>query len=148
MRKQQITVVFLLFALALMTLSGCRHTPDETQVREAIAAVADAAEHGSPGGVIKRLTDDFDGNAGDLDRNALAGLLRLTVLRGDHLHVTTGPITIEHHGDRMVATLSLTLASGSHLLPDQLGIYRVESAWRRDDGQWRCYAAHWTEPGA
>jgi hypothetical protein len=27
-----------------------------------------------------------------------------------------------------------------------LGVYQVQSAWRKDDGQWRCYSATWKSP--
>ena len=131
------------FALLALVLSGCRHTPDEQQVREAIAAVAQAAEAGAASDVSAPLSDDFDGNAGELDRRGLTNMVRLLALRGEHIGVTTGPVSIEHRGERMVATFTVTLTSGGKLLPDQLGLYEVESAWRRDDGKWRCYTATW-----
>jgi len=124
-------------------LSGCRHTPDEVQVREAIAAVAQAAQAGAAGDVVAPLSDDFDGNAGELDRPALANMVRLVALRGEHVGVMLGPVTIEHRGARMVATFDVTLSSGGRLFPDQLGIYQVESAWRKQHGKWRCYTATW-----
>jgi len=130
----------------MLALAGCRHAPDEEQVRQAIASVAHAAEAGDASGVVKPLTDDFDGNAGDLDKRTLANLMRLVGLRGDHIGVTTGPISIEHRGGRMVAHLTVTLTSGGHVLPDQLVVYQIESAWRKDDGQWHCYSANWKQP--
>lgn len=134
---------FIVLVLCAMTLQGCRHTPDDVQVREAIAMIAHAAEKGSASHVTEPLSEDFDGNAGELDRRALANMVRLINLRGEHIGVTTGPITIEHHGDRMVATFTVVLTSGSKLLPDQQGVYTVESAWRREGRQWRCYSANW-----
>lgn len=137
----------LLIAGLLLTvlLPGCRRTPDEAQVREAIAAVASAAETGSASSVVAPISDDFDGNAGELDRRALANTVRLLALRGEHLGVMLGPVTIEHRGERMVAHFVVTLSSGGHLFPDQVGVYRVESAWRREGGHWRCYSASWKE---
>ncbi len=146
MRWSRTYAFALCFAISMLALAGCRHTPDEEQVRQAIAAVAHAAEAGDVGGVVKPLTDDFDGNAGDLDKRTLANMMRLVGLRGDPIGVTTGPISIEHRGDRMVATFTVTLTSGGHVLPDQLGVYHIESAWRKDDGQWRCYSANWLQP--
>lgn len=131
------------FVLLTLTLPGCRRTPDETQVREAISAMVEAAEAGSARNVGKPLSEDFDGNAGSLDRRGLTGLVRLLALRGDHVGVTMGPVSIERRGERVVATFTVTLSSGGKLLPDQMGIYRVESAWRNEDGHWRCYSATW-----
>jgi hypothetical protein len=139
----KIVVLPMILALCAMALPGCRHTPDEVQVREAIAASAHAAENGSAGDVVESLSDDFDGNAGELDRRELANMVRLIHLRGERIGVTMGPITIEHRGDRMVASFVVTLIRGSKLLPAQLGVYDVESAWRREGRQWRCYSASW-----
>jgi hypothetical protein len=138
-------VVVLLVVLVLGTaaIAGCRRTPDEAQVRQAIAAVAKAAETGSASDVTTPLSDDFDGNGGELDRRSLANMLRLVSLRGDHVGVTMGPVAIEHRGERIVATFTVTLSRGGKWLPDQLGIYQVESAWRRDGRKWRCYTASW-----
>ncbi|MDE2155555.1 MAG: hypothetical protein KGJ32_06620 [Xanthomonadaceae bacterium] len=133
----------LIAMLCAAILPGCRHTPGEVQVREAIAAVARAAQAGAAGDVVAPLSDDFDGNAGELDRSALANMVRLVALRGEHVGVMLGPIAVEHRGARMVATFKVTLSSGGRLFPDRLGIYQVESAWRREDGGWRCYTASW-----
>lgn len=127
-----------------MTASACRHTPDEVQVRDAVASIAQAAEAGSAGDVVAPLTEDFDGNAGAMDQRQLAGMVRLLTLRGEHVGVTMGPVSIEHRGERMLARFTVTLTSGSKLLPDRAGVYQVESAWRKDDGDWRCYTASWT----
>jgi hypothetical protein len=142
LKKKMILVAGALVLLAL-TLPGCRRAPDETQVREAIAVMAQAAEAGSAGDVGKPLSEDFDGNAGRLDRRGLTGMIRLLALRGDHVGVTMGPVSTERRGERIVATFTVTLSSGGKLLPDQLGVYRVESAWRHEDGDWHCYTATW-----
>ena len=135
----------MLAAVLALALSGCRRTPDDVQVRAAIVALAHAAETGAASDVAAPLSDDFDGNAGELDRQQLIRMVQLLALRGEHIGVTMGPIAIEPRGERMLATLTVTLSSGSHLLPDQLGVYRVESAWRREGGRWRCYSATWKQ---
>jgi ketosteroid isomerase-like protein len=142
----QTCALSLCLVVAMVVLPSCRHAPDEDQVRHAIAVVAQAAQAGDSRGVVDPLTEDFDGNAGELDKRALANMMRLVGLRGDHIGVITGPVGIEHRGDRMIATLTVTLTSGGHVLPDQLGVYQVQSAWRKDDGQWRCYSATWKSP--
>jgi hypothetical protein len=141
--KKQI-ILAVGFALSVLTLSACHHAPDETLVRKAIAAVARAAEAGAAGDVVAPLVDDFDGNGGELNRGELRNMVRLMTLRGDHISVILGPISIEHHGERMVARFTVTLSSGGKLLPDQLGVYKVESAWKEEAGDWRCYTASWT----
>ncbi len=140
----RINRLLLATALCALALAGCRRTPDEARVRAAIAAVAQAAEAGAASDVVAPLSDDFDGNSGQLDRRQLAGMVRLLGLRDEHIGVTMGPVSIEHRGERMVASFTVTLTSGGgRLLPDQLGVYQVESAWRKEDGTWHCYTASW-----
>lgn len=142
-RSKNSAGLLIMLALFAMSVSACRHTPNEVQVREAIASVAQAAEAGAATGVVAPLTDDFDGNTGELDRRALSNMVRLIALRGEHVGVTMGPVSIEHRGQRMVATFTVTLTSGGRLLPEQLGVYQVESAWQKQDGKWLCYTASW-----
>jgi hypothetical protein len=142
---RKISYVVMGLALLALALAGCRRTPDEARVRAAISQIAQAAEAGAPRDVVAPLSDDFDGNAGELDRLSLANLVRLAALRGDHVRVATGPVAIEHRGERLVATLTVTLTGGGGLLPDHLGVYRIESAWRKQDGRWLCYSATWEQ---
>jgi hypothetical protein len=147
-RLRKVGSLLIVLACCAVALPGCRHAPGEVQVREAVAAIAHAAETNAASDVVAPLSDDFvgndvDGNAGELDRRALANMVRLIALRGEHIGVTIGPIAIEHRGERMVATFTVTLSSGNHLFPDQLGVYQIESAWRSEGGKWRCYTASW-----
>jgi hypothetical protein len=136
--------LFSLALLALLTaLAGCRHTPDETRVREAIASAEQAAEQADAGGVVEPLSEDFDGNGGRLERKDIANLIRLARLRGEHVGVTLGPISVERRGERMVADFTVSLTQGSRLLPDAAGVYQVETAWRREGDDWLCYSATW-----
>lgn len=145
-RSKKMLYLCGLWLLLALLLVGCHRTPDEAQVRDAIAGAAHAAEAGSASAAVAPLSDDFDGNAGELDARAMANMIRLIALRGDHVGVTLGPIAIEHRGERMLATFTVSLSSGSKLLPDQLGVYSVESAWRREGRHWRCYSASWKHP--
>lgn len=139
------SVVALLLAGLLLAASGCRHTSDEQRVREAIAAVAEAAQAGDARAVVAPIADDFDGNAGALDRSALRNMVRLLALQRATIGAHVGPVTIETRGSRIVASFVVTLTAGSRALPDRVGIYRMETAWRKDSGTWRCYTAVWKQ---
>jgi hypothetical protein len=135
------------FALAgcllIVGLASCRHTPDEAQVRAAIAATSAGAEEGEAGATVEALTDDFDGNSGQLDKRALASLVRVFSLRGQKIHALMGPVNVEPRGERMVATFTVTLTAGTGVLPDDAGAYQVETGWRKEGGEWRCFVAGW-----
>jgi len=141
----RISMQLVLGALVVLLagLSACRQAPDELRVREAIAASAEAAEDADAGGVVEPLSEDFDGNGGRLQGKDLANLIRLTRLRGERVGVTLGPISVERRGERLVADFTVSLTQGSRLLPDAAGVYRVETAWRREGDEWRCYSATW-----
>ena len=138
----------LLFVLCLGAVSvlfaACHRAPAEEAVRRAVAEAAQAAEAVDAGAFRDRLGEDFTGNRGEVDRRQLVDLLRLAKLRGETIHVLMGPVTVEPRGDRFVATFTVTLTSGGRLLPSDIGVYRVESAWRSESGDWVCYAATWS----
>lgn len=136
------TLIVAFFALA----TACHRTPDEEAVRQAVSAAERAAEQVDAGAFADRLSQDFTGNAGETDRAQLANLLRLARLRQESIHVLMGPVTVAPRGDRYVASFTVTLTSGGRLLPEDMGVYDVQSAWRREDGEWVCYSATWKRP--
>ena len=139
------TCLLLASALLAASLPACRRTPDEVQIREAIAAIEQAAENGAASDVGASLSEDFDGNASELDRRRLTGMVRLLALRGEHIGVTMGPVSIEHRGARMLATFTVTLTSGGSgaWLPDRAQVYQVHTGWRRDGDDWLLLSAQW-----
>jgi hypothetical protein len=135
----------VLFSLALLALAGCHRTPDEERIRQAIATASQAAEQADAGALAGVLSDDFDGNGGQTDKRELTGLLRAAKFRGETIHALIGPIDVEQRGDRYVAKFSVTLTSGGKLLPAQMGVYQVESGWRREGKAWVCFTATWSQ---
>lgn len=133
-------------AIVCMLATGCHRPPDEVAVKQAVAAAERAAEQTDAGAFADHLTADFTGNAGEVDRAQLANLLRLARLRHESIHVLMGPVTVAPRGDRYVASFTVTLTSGGRLLPEDMGVYDVESAWRREGGEWVCYSATWKRP--
>ncbi|WP_233523310.1 nuclear transport factor 2 family protein [Dyella solisilvae] len=137
----------LLGMLMMAGLAGCHRPPDESLVRQGIAVAERAAEHADASSLGEVISEDFDGNDGGADRRQLLGLLRAAAFRGDAIHALTGPLEVEQRGDRYVARFTVTLTSGGKLLPEQMGVYRVETAWRKEGRAWRCYSATWTSAG-
>lgn len=134
--------VWLLW-VGLALLAACRHPPDEQQVRDAIAAGAAAVEEADAGDFGKLLAEDFDGNRGEADARYFANLMRVARLRDEHPTVLVGPISTETRDGRIRASFTATIGGRSSLVPERLGVYQVESWWRKDGGRWRCYNASW-----
>lgn len=120
-------------------------TPDEKRIRQSIDAAVQATEQADASALSAQVTDDFDGNSGAMSRQDSANLLRLARLRGETLHAVVGPVDVEKRGERYVADFTVTLTSGGKVFPAQLGVYKVEAAWRKDGREWRCYEATWTQ---
>lgn len=133
--------------LAVAALAACHLQSAEQQVRRAIESAAAAARANDPAGVLAFVSDDFTGNDGDLDRGGLHRLLALRALRQDRTGILLGPVTFERKGNRLVARFKLVLTGGrpGDLLPDQALIRTLATAWRREDGKWHCYSAHWSK---
>lgn len=127
-------------------LAGCSHGPAQERIRESIQAAATAVRQLDVGAMKDVLSPAFDGNRGEMDRRRLLDLMRVERLRGEHVSVLLGPIDIEPRGNRYVANFMVTLGGGGGILPQHLGVYRVQTAWRLEHGQWRCYSAHWRQP--
>jgi len=137
----------LFCALLAIGLAACHRTPDESRVRQSVEAAEQAAEQADASALDALLSDDFSGNNGEMERRQIVGLLRAARFRGETIHALTGPIEVEARGERYVARFTVTLTSGGKLLPAQIGVYRVETAWRKEGREWRCYSATWTNEG-
>jgi hypothetical protein len=134
----------LLAALAV-GVAGCHREPDEVLIRQAIDKAAQGVQQVDASAVTGQLTDDFDGNGGEMNRKDIGNLLRMASFRGETLHAVLGPVDVQPRGTRYVADFTVTLTSGGKLFPSQLGVYKVETAWLRDGRHWRCYQATWTQ---
>lgn len=143
MKTMRSCVRWAIVAVLAGVLVACSHPPDEAQVRAAISTAAQAARDADAGDFARVLSDNFDGNDGEFDKRTLVNMLRLAHLRGQAVKVLPGPVSLERRGARYVATFTVTLAGGRGWLPRHPGMYRVTSAWRREDGAWRCYTATW-----
>jgi hypothetical protein len=142
LKMEQMFRFLCLSAVLIFGAVGCHRMPDEALVRQAAATATEQVDASTLTG---QLTDDFDGHSGEMTRQDIGDLLRVARLRGETLHAVLGPIDVEPRGDRYVADFTVTLTSGGRLFPSELGVYKVETAWRRDGRDWRCYEATWTQ---
>jgi hypothetical protein len=114
-------------------------------IHQAIDQTVQATEQVDASAAVAALTDDFDGNSGAMTRQDIANLLRAAKFRGETLHAVLGPVDVQSRGERYVASFTITLTSGGKLFPSEAGVYKVETAWRREGREWRCYSATWAQ---
>ncbi|MCP1584115.1 MULTISPECIES: hypothetical protein [Pseudoxanthomonas] len=131
-------------ALALLLgLVACAPAAPEHRLRARFGEMQAAVEKGQAGDFMEGVSPDFTGESG-MDRAALHNLLRARMLADSHLGVTTGPLEVVVQGDNATVAFDVVLTAGNgRLLPDQARAYRVTTAWRTEDDEWRVYHARW-----
>ena len=130
----------------LVLLGACSRTPDEERIRQTIEAMRQAMEGHTPRAFMAHVDDDFVGNDADIDKAALANILRMEVLRNDQVGVTLGPIDVELQGERAVVHVTATFTGGSGgLLPERGSVYSITSGWKRNGNDWVCFSAKWQQ---
>ena len=135
----------LVLALCLVC-AGCARQPDVEAIRERIGQMAGAAEARSVRDVLDGISEDFIGN-GEVDRTQLANIVRAQLLGGEVVAVDVGAVEVEVRGERAIARFQATLSDGSgRWIPDRRAVLDVETGWRREDGEWICYNARWSDP--
>ena len=125
-----------------LLVGGCARTPDEQQIREALAAMADAVEEKAPRRFVAYLAEDFQDQEGR-DVDGVRALMRLHFLSNRKLGVFVTRTVVEVSGDRATAQLDVTLTGTSRWLPERVRALDLRVEWRRRQGQWKAVAASW-----
>jgi Domain of unknown function (DUF4440) len=135
------------FLLAAILLVACSRTPDEQRIRETIAQMQKAVEQGAPRDFMAYVSADFIGNQGTVDRNDLANVLRVEVLRNERQTVFLGPTDVVLQDDRATARVTATLSgrSSGATMPERASVFSIVSSWRKEGATWRCYNAKWEQ---
>ena len=145
-RWRRHTTRFVMLACLALVLTACARPPDEVRIRDAIESMQKAAEARHADGVLAYIGDDFTGQAGEVNREGLARMLKLEFLRKDGISVALGAISVEIDGDRAIAKVDMTLGDRSQRwLPSGTETYAVVTGWRREGNQWICYNASWSQ---
>ncbi|HEX5123052.1 MAG TPA: hypothetical protein VFV97_07380, partial [Rhodanobacteraceae bacterium] len=128
--KEFLPRLVLATCAVVVALVGCSRPPDETRIRNAIAAMRESAEVRNAAGVLDHVGNDFIGQNGEIDRDGLARMLRIEFLRKDGFDVSIGAIAIEVDGDRATARFEMTVGDASRRwLPSGRETFAVVSGW-------------------
>ena len=143
--KNGLKAIFVMFLAALM--SGCGEDTPEDRLRQVMAQMEEAVEARRPSDFIEHVSDDFSGESGQLDRDNLRRYLASQMMGPDSISVVMGPAEIKLHGEDRATVKVTALVTGGRFLPERGERLDIESGWRLEDGEWRCYAATWTPKG-
>lgn len=129
--------------LLLALLGGCAGDDARAALQRQAEQLIGAVSERDHGALMALLADDFGGPDG-LDREGASQMARLYFFRFRSIRLIAGPLDVALQGERGSATFVAALAGGQGgLLPEQAQAWRVESHWRRDDGEWMLISASW-----
>lgn len=131
-----------MLAFGLLVVGGCGHEDAEMALRRQVQAGIEALAERDHGAFMSVVADDFAGPQG-LDRSGASQMARLYFLRFRQIRLIAGPLNVDMADRRARVAFSVALAGGQGLLPDQAQAYQIDSAWRRDDDDWRMIALEW-----
>lgn len=130
--------------LCLVSLVACSRPAPEEAIRARIAAMEAAVEARDTAAFLEGIAEDFSGGEGAYDRRGLRGLLAAQFLGADRVSVVLGPADITLHGDDRATVRVSAVVGGGRFLPERVETLSIESGWRLDGHEWRCYAARWS----
>lgn len=132
----------LLLALAAVLLAGCSREPSEQALRATIDRMQAAAEARDNDALMEGFAEDFAGPDG-MDRDRFRRYLAILWMRNQQVGVTLGPLEVKVTGDRATVKFTAAARGGEGLLPDSAQVYRVDTGWRLDGGDWTLISASW-----
>jgi hypothetical protein len=133
-----------LFAGLALLIGGCARMPAEAAIRARIAEMEAAVEARDASAFLAGISEDFTGGDGAYDRRGLRGLIAAQFLGAERVSVVLGPPEIVLHDEHRATVRVSAVVGGGRLLPERVETLSIESGWRLEDGEWRCYTARWS----
>jgi hypothetical protein len=142
--RRRRAAAFFLAGVALILCACGAGDSVEDQVRETIAAMESAAEEGRPLDFMAHVAEDFQGRQGSMTRQDFLRLMTLQINRYRRLHAQLFPIEVTDAGGGFADARFRVLVTGRQgLLPEDGQLYRVETSWMREGGDWLLWRADW-----
>jgi len=134
--------------LALLISACGPELDDKTRIERTLDAMTEALEQGDVSDFMAPVAGDFVAVNGRLDRRALGLLVRRERLARESIAIQRLDTRIEIFAGegangRAVASFRALATGGTGLLPDEGRFWKVETGWRRDDGEWMLISAEW-----
>lgn len=140
---------YLAVLLSQLLLSACGETPPaERGVTEALDRLGAAIEARDSGDVMAHLHEHFQsrGSGGAMDRDGASRTLMAVFYRHREIRVMLSNVEVVPDGtnrERASARFNALVTGGrGGILPDTAQLYRVESDWRLEDGEWQLLSLH------
>ena len=133
------------FALAGLLLAACSESLTvEQQIIATLRNMEVAAEAGEHFDFMAHVAEDFQGQLGDMDRQAFHRFMIFQINQHRRLRAQFFPIYVTDLGNgQATAKFQLLVTGGAGLLPDSGQLYDVQTRWTRDSSDWMLTGAEW-----
>ncbi len=140
-----ISRVCLTTVLIVLLLAGCADEGSpEFRLRQTLEAMETAIEAGKRDEFMESVDDDFTGSQGRFDRRGLSAMLRVQLMRHTRIGALTSNVEITLYDTRATVTMNLLLTGGPRAwMPESGQMYRVDTGWKDDGGDWMLISADW-----
>ncbi|MGH8081014.1 MAG: nuclear transport factor 2 family protein, partial [Lysobacter sp.] len=113
------------------------------RLRAAMDELQNAIEQHDAARIEERLSKDFVGPDG-LDRAGARRIAAASFLRYRDVWMRIASVELKVQGDRATVNFIAAISGGSgQPLPEVAQMYRVQTGWREEDGEWRITSAQW-----
>ena len=127
----------------LLLAAACARPAPEEALRRIVSEVQQSIEERDAGALRRHLSEDFIGPGG-MDRDQARRTAALYMMQHQSVGVTLGPMEIQLQEPNATVRFSAALTGGSgRLLPDRANLYKVETGWRMEGGDWKITSARW-----
>lgn len=142
MRRPSCPLVYLLVAFL-----ACACSPPPTVEQLVIAEIREMEaeiEAGERLNFIRHVAEDFRGQGGSMNREQLRAFVILQFRRYENLQARLMPITVQEISETEArADFRALVTGGANWFPEDGQLYRIETFWRLEDGEWLLTAADW-----
>lgn len=125
-----------------MLVAGCSSNDGERRLRDVIAALQQSLQAGDAAAVPLHVSADFTGTAG-MDRSQLERLVETQSGRYDAIDLMVGPLDIEFDDAQARVRFTATTRGLEADASTRGNVWRVDTRWRLEDGEWKLLAAQW-----
>lgn len=140
--RSRIGASILLMAVVL-AVEGCDAPDREKQLRETMQAMASGLEQDDASAFLDHVADDFSGQRGAWDAARVKRFVIGQTLSRESFSIDLESVEITLHGDRASAVVETGIRGQRHWAPTGGAIYRFETGWRLDGGDWVVIRADW-----
>ena len=145
MNVRQSAAAFAVLLLSAALLMACGRSDPERELRATIASMAQAIERREPATFLDSMSDDFSRESGAFGKQEAKRALAGVYLRNEKVNLSTVVTDVKIEGERALAKVRVAATGGAGLLPERGQTWELDSAWRRERGQWKVFNAEWRE---